>query len=328
MSLEILNFGGLNPAIQEEICHFLDNQCTAHPFQYPQWSARQNSFVLYRQNGSLRWYASCAPQYPLGSRVPFCNALSINRGPVCDHVDLWRDVFDEFTRSINKKYVYVDCSPDRIESLDLDTIIFRHGVWNCMGPKRSSLRLDLRSTPDELFSAFRKNTRYEVRRAERLGVNVRIATSDADVTNFLGKYLDLAKRKGFSPDAPEHLSQILFWLRVEQERGALLLGEYDGMTVGGAVIVRAGNRCWYVWGASQKQKDFNVGHILQWNALLWAKSHRCTEYDFGGYTPGATSGPAWFKQGFGGTPVDFVPPHRGILRPTYARIIHLASRFH
>lgn len=55
-----------------------------------------------------------------------------------------------------------------------------------------------------------------------------------------------------------------------------------------------------------------VGHILQWRAILWAKSHGCTEYDFGGYTPGATSGPAWFKEGFGGTLVHLVAPHRRV----------------
>jgi hypothetical protein len=325
MSLQILNFADLNSAIQEEVCNFLDNQSTAHPFQYPQWSARQNRFALYRRSGSLRWYASCAPQHPLGRRLPFY-ALSINRGAVCDDADLWGDVFDEFTRSIKKKYIYVDSSPDQVEASHLDGAVSRNGVWNRIGAKRSSLRLNLMSTPDELFSAFRKNTRYEVRRAERLGVNVRVATSEVDVANFLGAYLELARRKGFSPDAPEHLSQILLWLRSEQERGALLLGEYEGMTVGGAVIVRAGSRCWYVWGASQKHNDFNIGHILQWNALLWAKSHGCIEYDFGGYTPGATSGPAWFKQGFGGTPVHFVPAYRRILKPTYNRIIQLASK--
>ena len=81
------------------------------------------------------------------------------------------------------------------------------------------------------------------------------------------------------------------------------------------MIARSGHRCWYVWGATDREKQLAVGHLLQWNALLWAKSHGCTEYDFGGYTPGATSGPAWFKEGFGGTVVHLVSAHRRVIEP-------------
>jgi lipid II:glycine glycyltransferase (peptidoglycan interpeptide bridge formation enzyme) len=70
----------------------------------------------------------------------------------------------------------------------------------------------------------------------------------------------------------------------------------------------------------------NVGHILQWHALQWAKSNGCSEYDFGGYTPGATSGPAWFKAGFGGTVVHFVAPHRRVIRTGAYRVFSLLSR--
>jgi lipid II:glycine glycyltransferase (peptidoglycan interpeptide bridge formation enzyme) len=113
------------------------------------------------------------------------------------------------------------------------------------------------------------------------------------------------------------------WLIGVGSRGALLLAIAENQVYGGAVIGRAGKRCWYVWGAADKHEQFNVGHILQWRALLWAKSHGCREYDFGGYTPGATSGPAWFKAGFGGTVVRFVRPHRKAMRRGYYRTFEL-----
>jgi len=69
-----------------------------------------------------------------------------------------------------------------------------------------------------------------------------------------------------------------------------------------------------------------IGHILQWHALLWAKSHGCTEYDFGGYTPGATSGPAWFKEGFGGTVVHLVTPYRRVIDSKRYNIIRVLSK--
>ncbi len=190
-----------------------------------------------------------------------------------------------------------------------------------------TLRLDLTRSPDELFAAFRKNSRYEIRRAERLGTSVFPEKSDADVNEFLGLYTSMAEHKGFAPDSPDRLRQFIEWFRQEEHRGALLLAAHHGSILGGAVIVRAGNRCWYVWGASQKHEQVNVGHLLQWRAILWAKEHGCTEYDFGGYTPGATSGPAWFKEGFGGSLVRLVPAHRRIIRPATSRLVQFLSKF-
>jgi lipid II:glycine glycyltransferase (peptidoglycan interpeptide bridge formation enzyme) len=100
----------------------------------------------------------------------------------------------------------------------------------------------------------------------------------------------------------------------------------SGILYGGAVIARSGRRCWYIWGATDRDENLATGHILQWRALLWAKSQGCTEYDFGGYTPGATSGPAWFKEGFGGTAVHLVCAHRRVLDPKRYNFLRAISK--
>lgn len=213
-----------------------------------------------------------------------------------------------------ERLVYVDAAPDCVQRSEPGSVAEFSPDWKSIGAARVSLRLELTRTPDELLAQFRKNTRYEVRRAERANLTIASATGPAEMEQFLELYLRLAGRKGFSPDSPEHLRAILRWIIAEPSRGALLLARDDAGVAGGAVIVRSGKRCWYVWGANDKREHFSAGHALQWHALLWAKSQSCTEYDFGGYTPGATSGPAWFKEGFGGQVVHFVPAHRYVLR--------------
>src|SRR5262249_26225526 len=110
-------------------------------------------------------------------------------------------------------------------------------------------------------------------------------------------------------------------------RGALLLARKQSEAIGGAVIVRSGKRCWYVWGANERSDRFSAGHLLQWRALLWAKAHGCIEYDFGGYTPRANSGPAWFKEGFGGKAVHFVPTCRTVFRGANYRLVQIIATF-
>ena len=327
MTVQIVTRPELTPQLEWEICAFLDSQHTTHPFQYPQWSIGRNFFALGRKGSQLTWFASCADQYPLGARLPFCRAFSIPRGPVCDDLEMWPACLADLEQYARERWncSYFDMSPERVDSAP-ENRMFEQNGWTRHGVQRLSLRLDLTKTCAELLSEFRKNTRYEVRRAERFGVEVSFATSETQIAEFLDVYAEMAARKDFSPDPPEHLRKIILWLQSERNRGALLLAKYKGTTLGGVVIVRAGARCWYVWGATQKHEHLNAGHILQWNAVLWAKAHGCTEYDFGGYTPGAKSGPAWFKEGFGGTAVSFIPPHRRVLRPGYNWFIQLAAK--
>jgi len=326
MGLEFYTAKDLTPPRLREITDFLDGQDTSHLFQFPQWNTSGGRFALLRESGGVRWFVTLGVHSPLGAAVPWTRAAIANRGPVCDDARLWHDATAEFAEQLRReRFTYFDASPDWVQIPGVETKKdFSDSSWKQLSGERASLRLDLTKSEDEIFANLRKNSRYEVRRAERLGVSVVAASNAAEVEEFLTLHSRLAARKGFAADAPEDLRGCIRWLMTEDARGALLLARSEDRAYGGAVIGRAGKRCWYVWGAVDKQEHFNVGHILQWKAVLWAKSHGCSQYDFGGYTPGATSGPAWFKAGFGGEVVRFVPPHRRVLRRGWYRALNMA----
>jgi hypothetical protein len=326
MALELFTPSDLNPALTQEIVRYLDSQATSHPFQFPQWADSRTHFATLRRAGQIVWIANCGTQFPLGTRLAGFRALTVNRGPVCDDPVVWKSgLNDLIDRMREERLVYIDTAPDWLMPQGTVSALQFSPDWKPLGAGRISLRLDLTKTPDELLTRFRKNTRYEVRRAERANIAIGPATGENDIEDFLELYLHLAGRKGFSPDSPAHLRGIVRWLVAQPSRGALLLAR-DTKLCGGAVIVRAGKRCWYVWGASDRRDTFSAGHALQWHALLWAQSQGCTEYDFGGYTPGATSGPAWFKEGFGGQVVHFLPAHRYVLRRRPYRLFRILAR--
>jgi lipid II:glycine glycyltransferase (peptidoglycan interpeptide bridge formation enzyme) len=223
------------------------------------------------------------------------------------------------------RFVYLDAAPDWLQHSGRGGTPLFSPEWKPLGESRVSLRLDLANSEEEILAALRKSTRYEVRLAERLGVTIEPSKQAADVEEFLRLYSRLGGIKDFVTDSPDHLRRVIQWLMTEPERGALLLARDHGAIAGGAVFVRSGKRSWYVWGASDRHDRFSAGHLLQWRAILWARAQGCTEHDFGGYTPGATSGPAWFKEGFGGEVVHFVPAHRGVLRRGYSRLSETLS---
>ena len=328
MPLQFYASSDLSQTLVREITDFLDSQETSHLFQFPQWNLAGARFALLQEGSKIRWFSTFGVHSPLGSALPWLRAVIANRGPVCDDYASWQAGTEEFVEQLRREGVtYCEASPDWVQTPEsnLDSRL-RDSGWQECGEQRASLRLDLTKREDEIFTNFRKNSRYEVRRAERLGVSVFSASADADIDEFSTVLARLAIRKGFTAQSPHDLRAAVRWLNTADSRGALLLARAEDRVYGGAVIGRAGKRCWYVWGAADKHEHFNVGHILQWKALLWAKSHGCAEYDFGGYTPGATSGPAWFKAGFGGKVVHFVRPHRKVIRRAYYRTLELIFR--
>ncbi len=328
MHLEFHSFDELSPLLLGEISAFLDSQNTSHVFQFPQWNRSSAKYALLQEGGSIRWFTAFGVHSPLGRAWPWMRAIVSNRGPVCDDKNLWHAATEEFGAYVARdNYTYLDVGPDWVQTpgriIEND---FADLVWKRIRGERFSLRVDLTDSEDVIFSRFRKNSRYEVRHAERLRVSVSPALSESEVEEFLNLHSRLATRKGFLAESPEHVRAAVRWLIDDRSRGTLLLARAEDVVRGGAVIARSGKRSWYVWGATDNNDRFNVGHILQWKALLWAKAHGCDEYDFGGYTLAAKSGPAWFKAGFGGTVVRLVPSCRRVLRPGSYRIFHFLSR--
>src|SRR4029077_16059694 len=126
-------------------------------------------------------------------------------------------------------------------------------------------------------------------------------------------YLQMAEHKGFEGDGREAMRYVFDWCRSDQNRGVLLLA-HDGTELrGGVFVARAADRSRYIWGATRKDGASNVGHLLQWRALNWARDVGCREYDFGGYRADGQSGPALFKSGFSSQIFRFMPPHRFVL---------------
>jgi hypothetical protein len=317
--------------IIQEITGFLDTQNTSHPFQFPQWAGTGAYLAFVRQQAKLRWFAQCGAFYPAGRILWPIRALTLNRGPVCDDLDLAETGLRHLVEAGSRKgFAFIDIAPEWTGSFaeSASAVLARNG-WQALSTRRSSLRMDLSPDLDQLLGNFRKVTRYEIRRSERLEVEVIMARDENDYDRWLGLYLDMTKEKQFAGEDSEHVRHVLRWLGTEASRGGLLLARKDGRLLGGIVIVRSGVRCWYVLGATSKGDKFSAGHLLQWRGIQWAKEQGCLEYDFTGgeYREGVDRGTAFFKQGFCDDMVQFLPPHRRVISERRVRVCDRVSKF-
>lgn len=155
--------------------------------------------------------------------------------------------------------------------------------------------------------------RYNIRLAEKRGITVR--TGDvADFAAFHALYAETGERDGFLIRPYDYYATTWRTFLDAQNQadnpawGVLLLAEHpeESQPLAGLFLMRYGERAWYFYGASSDPRRRDMpNHLLQWEAMRWAKVVGCTVYDWWGAPihpedEGDAMQGVWrFKEGFG-----------------------------
>jgi lipid II:glycine glycyltransferase (peptidoglycan interpeptide bridge formation enzyme) len=185
--------------------------------------------------------------------------------------------------------------------------------WRCSPDQiqfRNTIVLDLQPSEAALLAGMKQKTRYNLRLAERKGVQVRAGTS-ADLELLYRLYAETSLRDGFVIRAPAYYRDA-WGSFMAAGLAQPFIAEAEGEAVAGLVIFRHGRTAWYMYGMSRAaHRDRMPNHLLQWHAIRWAKAQGCTRYDFWGAPDDfVESDPMWgvwkFKEGFGGQAVRHI----------------------
>ncbi|MFQ6015571.1 MAG: lipid II:glycine glycyltransferase FemX [Anaerolineae bacterium] len=175
---------------------------------------------------------------------------------------------------------------------------------------KSTLLIDLRDSEEELLGKMKPKTRYNVRLAGRRGVQV-IRGTVKDLPSFYDLYSETSVRDGFIIRPFDYYRDV--WQTfLEGELAQLFLAVYKEEILAGLIIFRFGEKVWYMYGASTaRHRNLMPNHLLQWEAMRWARAQGCTVYDmWGGPDVMDQSDPLWgvyrFKSGFGGQLVHHI----------------------
>lgn len=169
---------------------------------------------------------------------------------------------------------------------------------------RSSWVLDLRPDPETLLKNMKQKTRYNIRLAGKKGVTVREGT-DADMGSFYRLFQATAQRDDFFIH-DQTLYERMYALFRRAGLFRMLLAEYQGELIAAVTLVRFGETCWYLQGASSNEhRNLMAPYLLQWEAIQWARDEGCTLYDFRAVPDVLREdqdmyGVYRFKEGFGG----------------------------
>jgi peptidoglycan pentaglycine glycine transferase (the first glycine) len=180
--------------------------------------------------------------------------------------------------------------------------------------------LDLSASEEELMKQMRKTTRYLIRQAQKMGVEIQVRKDPAELAPFLELYRSTAQRHQFVQHAGI-LEEFIEFLKDD----AILLykGLYEGKLLSAALILFYNNQAIYHHSASIEQK-IPVNYLLQWQAILEAKRRGKDVYNFWGVAPEDKPKHPWrglslFKRGFGGREIEYIHAKDLPLSPLYAK---------
>lgn len=191
--------------------------------------------------------------------------------------------------------------------------------------------VDLAASEEEILAQMKQKGRYNIRVAERAGVEVRESN---DLVAYVRLSKQTGKRDGFVPRSLQTYHAFL-----ESLPGSFLLLAYAKESpepIAGLLGVIWNNMGIYYYGASSHaHRALMAPYALQWAAMRRCKTAGCHAYDLLGIAPeGSPKNHPWngisdFKERFGGTVVTYPPECQKTLRPFARAAIELKRKiFH
>ncbi len=203
---------------------------------------------------------------------------------------------------------------------------FAKDNWSLSPTK--TIQIDLKKSEDELLKNMEKDTRYNVRLAQRRGVEVK---QTDDFEQFKTIYYATAKRKGFWA-AKKELETV--WKIFSKNKSASILSAYhnDEILASTLLLYHEGKGYYYHAASAESRRELMAPYLLLWQSIRYLKKKGYRVMDLEGtYDPRNPVTKKWkgftlFKKGFGGEEIEyvgsFVKYHK-----LWAKLLFLPSRF-
>jgi len=174
---------------------------------------------------------------------------------------------------------------------------------------KTTLYLNLDHPYDELFAKCKEKTRYNIRLAEKKGVQVFWSQDELGLSHFLN-LLEKSKQRNRIRSHNRRYYKLL--LDADPNRSTVFINwaSYENRPIAANLYLMQYPTITYLHGGFDYHfRHLMAPYLLQWEAIKKAKEHTMGFYDFWGYAPDDASNPTWagfsrFKAGFGGTAVN------------------------
>lgn len=211
---------------------------------------------------------------------------------------------------------------------------YKHALAHAIQP-RETMTLDLTLPEETLLANMKQKHRYNLKIAQREGVQVEHITENAaaSMERFWKLLTATSDRHTFRLHTREHYTSILEHLG---SKASLAFATHNGEDVAALMLITEGSVATYLHGGSRYEyRSLMAPFLLHWHLITTLKAQGITTYDLWGvHTKDgealkghASEGVSRFKLGFGGTLKHYPPTVDVILQPFRYSAYRAIQRF-
>lgn len=158
--------------------------------------------------------------------------------------------------------------------------------------------MNLSLDEDKIFSSFQSNTKRNIKKAIKEGVQVKIVTNLKSIEAYYRLHCLTRKRHGLPPQPYSFFKNIYKYI-IAKDYGFTIIATYNNRPVAAAIYFYFGNEAIYKYGASDfEHQSLRANNLVMWEAIRWFARKGFKNFSFG-RTEFINEGLRRFKLGWG-----------------------------
>ncbi len=203
--------------------------------------------------------------------------------------------------------------------------------------------LDLIKSEDELLKGMHQKTRYNIKVAQKHGVEIIEDNSDKAFKEYLKLTNETTKRQKFYAHTQKYHELMWQALKIVNHKSSiinpdqltahLLLARYKKETLVAWILFIFKDTLYYPYGASSdKNRETMASNLIMWEAIKFGKKLGLKKFDmWGALGPNPDPKDSWhgfhkFKQGYGAELVEFVGSYDLVINPILYNVYKIVDK--
>jgi lipid II:glycine glycyltransferase (peptidoglycan interpeptide bridge formation enzyme) len=194
-----------------------------------------------------------------------------------------------------------------------------------------TFKLDLSDSTEKLFNNLKSKTRYNINLAIKKGVEIYENSTAEGMEQYIEIMEETTKRQGFYAHSPNYF-RMLWGTLGSSGMIRIFSAVYNDTILVSWIMFVFNGKLYYPYGASRSvHRDVMASNLMMWEMIQFGKNNGCEEFDmWGSLGPEPNKNDPWFgfhkfKEGYGGTLMEFVGTYDLVLDPIMYKVFRFVE---